>query len=73
MWRAFTDTAYPGPEDYPNYFFDAGLQQLGGERALILPAPATGQTAKVRILPGPNANNWCWPHSRKNYYPPALT
>mgnify|MGYP001581568995 FL=1 len=34
--RAFTDTAYPGPEDsFQIISFDAGLQQLGGERALI--------------------------------------
>lgn len=34
--RAFTDTAYPGPEDsFQIISFDAGLQQLSGERALI--------------------------------------
>ena len=34
--RAFTDTAYPGPENsFQVVSFDAGLQQLSGERALI--------------------------------------
>lgn len=34
--RSFVDTAYPGPNDsYQTISFEAGLQQINGERALI--------------------------------------